>query len=62
MELVDADGVVVDARSWRDDAGFQMGQMVVFSCHLARLEAADRWGDSGAVTEVSNGERGEQGY
>ena len=57
LELVDVDGVVVDARSWPEDVGFTMGRMVEFPCHLARIAAADRWGEPGAVTEVSNGDR-----
>ena len=61
VELLDNEGVVVDASSGEGDAAWRVGQEVVFPCHVAEIAAADRWGAAGVDFEVSNGERGAGG-
>ena len=56
VELLDDEGVVVDACSGEGVAAWRVGQEVVFPCHVAEIAAADRWGAAGVRFEVSNGE------
>ena len=49
----------MDACSGEGAAAWRVGQEVGFPCHGAEIAAADRWGDIGVVSEVSNGELGE---